>query len=294
MATFGGLIESIRGALSGYDASKDAVAALVSPITALDTEFVIDDLTAAARGVAEIGLEVVRVKQVNPQNSNVLLYPFGRGYRGSTAAPHPGGTEVRFNPQFAAHALANEINGTIGELYPSIYAVRTVEMAYPDGGGALTVDDESVGVISVWVEDPSRVDQWVRDDRWDFNPDSTSIAAGLRMGRDYRGGRIRVVYATQPGHFDMSGSMAQDFRSVTGLPARCADLLTLGVAYRMAPMMDIGRLGTLSAAARDAGTKRTGDGATVARLVYSMFQSRLDQEALVLAREHPIRIHSVR
>lgn len=284
--------------MSGYDQAQDAVGGLSSALTADGLVLNVDDISGASRGIAEVDLEVMRVRQVDPQNNSLLLYPFGRGYRGSVATTHAPGTEVRFNPTWLAATVAREINGVLDEIYPTVYGVQSEEFSFQSAGTgtALPIDDYAVGVISVWVNDGSTKDEWIRDDHWDYNPDSSTVGKGLRMSTAYRAGRLgRVVYAVKPQKFDLGGALDQDFQAVTGLPERCADLLTLGVAYRMAPYIDVGRLSFLSASAREDGTnRRSGDASTVARLLASIFKARLDAEALVLAREHPIRVHATR
>jgi len=298
MPTFGTLIEQIRHSLSGYDMEKDAVAALLTAMADDDLVVSIDDLSGVGKGIAEVDLEVLRVKQVDPQNSNLLLYPFGRGYRGTTATTHAVGSEVRMNPAWLASTIAREINGVLDEIYPSVYAVKTQEFRFDARYGAVPLDDSAVGVISFWFEDwHLHPNQWVRDDRWDYNPDASDVGYGLRVARGYTAvDRGRVVYATRPGKFDLAGSLDQDFAAVTGLDNRAADLMTLGVAYRMAPYIDVGRLPFLSASARENQQLNPyrQNGGEVAKLLYSLFTKRLDQEAMVLAKEHPIRVHAVR
>ena len=299
MATsLGTLIETTRHALSGFDANRESVTALASPLSASATTVSIEEATAtsgAGVGVAEIDFELVRVKAVNPTDSTLTLYGFGRGYRGTTAAAHLAGVEVRFNPSWPAFSVAREINGVLQEVYPMIYAVAEHSTTIPSDYGAVDLPVAAVGVISVWIEDDSRADQWLREDRWSYNPDSTETATGkgLRIfGSHIAGTNVRIKYATRPTPFNLAGATTQDFATVTGLDERIADLIQLGVAMRMAPFIDVAKLPHLSAEAREMGeAKRELTGANAARLLRGLFQLRLDQEAAVLRREHPIRAH---
>lgn len=298
MTTLGQLIEQTRHALSGFGNAHDAVTALSGALNATATTVTVEDARTvggapiAARGTAEVDFEIVRVKTVDPTNGTVTLFPFGRGYNGTTAAAHAAGAEVRFNPSWPASTVAQHINGVLTEVYPSVYAVKAHETVFPSGGGAIDLPAEAVGVLAVYVEDQQRPDQWVREDRWAFNKTSTTIGKGLRVGGHHNpGSALRVVFKAQPAPFDLAGATTQDFEATTGLSARCADLIQIGVAARMAPFIDVSKLPHLGVAPRDSEGKAPGVGATQSRLLYSLFQQRIDQEAAVLAQEHPIRLH---
>lgn len=299
--TLGDLIEGTRHALSGYDQSLDAVAALADDMDETQLDVQIEDARAvgagpvAARGLAEVDFEILRVKSTSPQDGLLTLHPFGRGYRGSRKAAHSAGAEIRFNPAFPAFTVAQHINGVLGEIYPLVYGVKTHETTVPLSHGAIDLPTTATGVVSVWLEDLAHEDQWFREDRWDFKRDATSIGRPLRIGgRPPSGHGVRVVYASRPGLFDLSGALTQDFATVTGLDERCADLIQIGVAARLAPFIDMAKLPFLSSAARESGDgKAPGVGASQTRLLRALFQQRVEQEAGVLAKEHPIRLHRV-
>lgn len=296
MGTLGQIVESVRHSLSGFDANKESVLELTSSVSASAKELPIDDGSAmggASRGVAEVNMELVRVKSLDATTPALVLYSFGRGYRGTPAVAHPAGSEVRVNPAWPASSVAAEVNGVLNEVYPRVYGVRYHETAFPARGGAIDLPADATGVVAVYVNDPRRDDEWVREDRWSFQPDSSDVGRALRVGGRYNASdRLRIVYSVRPGLFDLSGSLSQDFETVTGLDSRVQDLVRLGVAARMAPFVDVAKLPFLGAAARGDGELRgPTTGSTVARLLYSMFQARVDQEAAVLNKEHPIRLH---
>lgn len=296
MSSLGQIVEFVRHSLAGFDASKDQVVELSSSVNETALTLPIDDVSTAggaARGIAEVDLEVVRVKSIDRENEALVISTEGRGYRGTTAVAHGAGAEVRLNPPWPVSTVAREINGVIQEFYPRLHPVLVHETEFPGDVGAIDLPAIATGIIAVYVEDTIRPDQWVREDRWSLQPDSSEIGKALRLGGWHTiGDRIRVVYATRPGLFDLDGSLNQDFTDATGLDPRHEDLLRLGVAVRMAPFIDVARLPYLSAEAKaDAQGRPPGSGAAASRLLYSMFQARLDDEARILDREHPIRVH---
>lgn len=296
--TLDGLVHTVKHLLTGMDAVKESVTALASPLTADATDLYVTDLSStggAGRGLVEVDFELMRASAVSIQDSVVSLYSFGRGYRGTTAVAHEAGSEVRFNPAFPMSSIVREINGVLTQIYPAVYGVSSYETEFPSDYGAIDMPTDAIGVISVWVEDRLRADQWLREDRWSFRPDSTSVSTArpLRVGGEHTPGtEIRVVYATRPGLFDVDGSLSQDFETVTGLDERCTDLVHIGVAARLAPFVDVAKLPFLAAEADAMGdAKAVGTGASLTRLLYSLFQARVEQESLVLGKEHPIRAH---
>jgi hypothetical protein len=291
MSTLGELIEFVRHQLSGLDATTDAVAALTGAATATNLVLHLDSTaTGASRGIAEIDLEVVRIAAVNSQDASVSLYPFGRGYRGTLPVAHAIGAEVRFAPAWPASTIAREINGVLTEIYPTIWGIQAVETTFPTYGAAIPVLAGSVGIISVWVADTT-LTGWARQDAWDYAPDGL----GVRVGNPRPGERVRIVYAIRPKVFNLTSPLTQDYASTTGLDARTADLLALGVAARLAIFMDVGKLPFVVAAAADANAERQpGGGGSAAKTLHALFQARLAQEAAVLTREHPVRVHRIR
>lgn len=296
MSTLQEMVDYIRHSLSGYDSQADQVTELVAGIDTDDLTLTVDSTTGAGPGLVEIDMELIKVKSVNQTNSTMAAFTFGRGYRSTVPASHAAGAEVRINPAWPASTVARAINDTITELYPDVYAIVIETQEIPADFGPITLDGDPAGVIAVFIEDDSITDGWIREDRWDFNADRSDVGRDLRIGGPWQPGTtVKVVYAARPGLFSLTGSMTQEFSTETGLDARLEPLVQLGVMYRLAPAFDVARLPFLGAEARTDGESRPSNGgASSARLLYSMFQQRLQQEAMVLAKEHPIRLHKVR
>lgn len=287
--TLAKIIGDVRHRLAGAGAYTDTVSELAQPVSPTDLTLSLDSAAFTARaGIYEIGLEKVRVKSTDTATATLTLFAFGRGYDGTTPAAHAAGAEVVHNPLFAASTVAAEVNGVLHELYPSLYAVRQFEAAYTLTG--FTIPAGATGVIAVYRQGAG-ASGWNRLDQWRFDPDSGN---GLWVKHVEAGETVRVVYAARPGVFDLTdpGAVDGDFATVTGLEDRHADLLALGVAYRLAPFTDMARLGATGAEARaDGQSKPPGGGAAAGRLLLAEFTQRVQQEAAVLAKEHPIRTH---
>lgn len=288
MPTLGKLIADVRHRLSGVGAYTDAVSELQEDVNDTELVFRVDDAsTGARRGMYEVGFEKIRVKAVDTTAATLTCYAFGRGYDGTSPAAHPAGSEVVHSPAFPASTIASEVNGVLHELYPSLYSVRQHEAQYTLTG--FTIPAEAVGVVAVYRQGHG-AEGWVRLDQWRFDANSGN---GLWLKHIVQGETVRVVYAARPGVFNLTAPDADaDFAAVTGLDDRVADLVALGVAYRLAPFIDLSRMVVAGAEARaDAQAKPAGQGAALSRLLLAEFTARVQQEQMVLHKENPIRTH---
>ena len=87
-------------------------------------------------------------------------------------------------------------------------------------------------------------------------------------------------------------SNTDDFSEVTGLPDSCQDVVVYGACYRLLSFLDAGRINLSSAEADLNDTKiPSSAGSAASRYVFALFQQRLQEEALKLSDQFPIRIH---
>lgn len=286
MTSLGQIVSQVRQRLSGVGLVTDRVTALTAGIDASALTLPVEDSTVG-QGVIEVGMEQMRVKSATGADGALVLWTFGRGYNGTAAMPHPAGSEVVVAPRWAASTVAAEVNGVLTELYPSLYAVRSVDLVSSDAH-PLVLPADAVGVVAVFLQNLSG--DWVPTDEWRWEPGSGQ-SLWVRWAAPL--GLVRVQYAARPGLFDLAGSSGQEFVTVTGLPDRVVDLLALGVAYRLASLVDLAGNAQLGAAAR-ADMKEQSLGSSVARLLFAQFQARVEQERRVLLQEFPVRPHRER
>lgn len=289
MPTLGQLISKVRHRLSGAGSYTRDSMELAEDLLEDGLTVNTDSVTGASPGVYEIGLEKIRVKSVDRSGNSMLVYTFGRGYEGTTAALHPAGVEVTRAGAFPASTIAEEINGVLRGFFPYLYGVTSMDVEYTV---PFVMPDDCVGVVAVFVSDLSAIDGWRRVDRWLWEPDS---GQGLKIFQAVEGEGVRVVYAVEPVQFDLSIAEASEAEwSETGLSDRLADLLALGVASRLAPFADTSNLFNVGQEARSDQAKAAGRGARLANSLTQEFQRGLIQEQQVLHKRHPIRIHRER
>lgn len=291
MPTLEEIISTTRHRLLGVGSYHDRVAELQEDLDEGSPQVLVNEIPGGRTGgLIEIGLEKIRIKTADTATNTMTAYAFGRGYGGSLQSSHANGSEVVFSPLIPAMTIAREVNSVLNAMYPMLYGVVTLDTTYDHTPESpFVLPDEAVDVVAVFRANADG-DGWSRVDEWRFEPDSgQGFIAAIPSGRD-----IRVVYATRIGTFDLTDPnvVDADFATVTGLEDRVSNLLGMGVAARLAPYYDVGKLGSTGAEARvDGGGKAAGVGANVADRFYQEFQASLDQEASVLHKQHPIRIH---
>lgn len=289
MPTLGKLISDVRHRLSGVGSYTRNSMELTTDLLEDDLTIHVDSVTGASPGVYEIGLEKIRVKGVNTAGNSLQVYTFGRGYEGTTASLHPAGLEVSRSGSFPASTVAQEINGVLRQFFPYVYGVTSVDSTYVT---PFVMPADCAGIIAVFVSDRSATDGWRRMDRWLWEPDS---GQGLKIFGAQPNQSVRISYATEPMQFDLTVAEAAEAEwSTTGLPDRLTDLLTLGVASRLAPFADMGNLFNVGQEARSDQAKQTGRGRMLANALTQEFQRNLIQEQQVLHQKHPIKIHRER
>lgn len=291
MPALGEIISITRHRLLGVGSYGDRSTELVQDLDEGSPQILVEEIPGGKTGgLIEIGLEKIRIKRADSATNTLTAYAFGRGYDESLQTGHAIGSEVTFAPMVPAMTIAREVNSVLNSMYPMLYAVRTVDAVYTQAAESpFTLPAEAVDVVAVFRAEVSG-SGWNRVDEWRFEPDSgQGFVAAIPQGQT-----VRVVYATRIGTFDLRDPNVadSDFATVTGLEDRVSNLLAMGVAARLAPYYDIGKLGSTGAEARvDGGGKSAGAGVNVADRFYQEFQANLDQEAAVLQKQHPIRIH---
>lgn len=284
MTTLSELVDSIASALHSYSGLQEQVTWLSTGCDASTTSLSVASTETVMRGIAEIDDELV---YVNTSDSGTLtLAPFGRGFRGSTAAAHSANAMVTFDPAFPRVEIKRAINQCIEGLFPGLYQTKltTVTYSVPAVGHALPADVEKV--LSVKANLPSDAeDYWAPIHRWSFD---TTDADGnvLNLYAPLTAGvSIQVVYAAK------FGALTTDF-ATAGLPESYADLIMYCVTSRMMRFLEPSRitLGSAENVSR-AQVVQSGDAGRTANQLYAMYQTRLAEERRKLLDLNPPDLH---
>jgi len=303
MPTLSEMIDEVRGNLQGYSLRQDRITYLTSDIGSTDLTLQVGSADNLAKGLIEIDDELIWIDSFT-KSSNTLnvmggtynntLYPIGRGFQGTTEAPHSPFAQVTLAPTFPRINIKKAINDTINSLYPKLWATSYYTFTFNASQTSYALPDDVENILFMSWQTTGSSQEWLPINRWradtmanvaTFNSTNTvSIYDNVQPGRT-----VQVYYATEANTLDNS---TDDFEDVTGLPGSCYDVVTLGAAYKLLSYVDAGRINLTSAEADFADSKIPSTaGAGASRYVFALYQQRLNDEALKLADKYPIRLH---
>lgn len=291
MSTFSELVDGTLLYLSGFSNMQDQATYLNGSINNTATTITVNDATALSRGLIEIEDELLWADSVDTTAQTITIPPYGRGYRGTTAASHSSGVRVVSSPLFPRIMVKRAINETLASLYPTLWGVGTTSFTMVPGQYTYEMPAGTRGVIQVQWQDSTTPEEWLTVRRFsvDVNADATVFPTGASITvKDpiIIGRTVRVVYQKEPSLLTADGD---SFPTVTGLPVSSEDLVRLGAAYRMVAYLDTPHLSGLSAEADFAANQRPVGGATqMSRWLLQNFQVRLQQEADRLNQRYPV------
>jgi hypothetical protein len=298
--TFAQMVDEIRVNLSGYTLRQDRISNLanVGGISATDLEIKIGSADNLAKGIIEIDDELIWINSFDSTNLQLnAIQGFGRGYAGTTPAPHTQNSMVTMTPTFPRVNVKKAINDTINSLYPKLFAVNSVvftfnaaQVAYPlpaDARDVLYISWQTVGPSKEWLPvNRWRMDRMANVAAFDTNK-TVNIYDKIMPGR-----KVQVYYSTLPN--DLTNN-TDDFATVTGLPESSRDVVTFGAAYRLLSYLDTGRI-NLSSAEADINDNKlpSSAGASASKYVFALYQQRLLEESTKLQDRFPIRVSYTR
>lgn len=295
MTTFSQLVDDTILYLSGFVQIQEQSTHLTAGIDSDDTTLPVNDGTALSRGLVEIDSELIWVDSTAAMSATVP--PYGRGFRGTTAASHSSGARVTSSPLFPRQVVKNAINETIDSVYPNLFGVAATELTCNPAVSTYSLPAGAKEILAVSYEQSGPSREWLPARRWraDVNADTTDFASGVSLSiydpvEPNRS--IRVTYTKQP---SLLVNDSDEFTTVTGLPSSAEDVVRLGAAYRMVMFLDAAHLSGLTAEADLASNMRQMNGAVqLSRQVFAMFRQRLEDEALKLKSLYPVRSHYTR
>ena len=297
MPTFAQLVDEVRSNLAGYTLRQDRITNLTNTggINTSELAIKIGNSENLAKGIIEIDDELIWINSFDKANLTLnAIQGFGRGYGGTTPAPHAQNSMVTLTPTFPRVNVKKAINDTINSFYPKLFGVASTtftfnaaQVAYP-----LPAEARDVLYISWQTVGPSK--EWLPVNRWRFdrmaNVSAFNTTKTVNIYEKIMPGRtVQVYYSIIPN--DMSNN-TDDFATVTGLPETSRDVVVFGASYRLLSYLDTGRI-NLSSAEADINDNKLPStaGASASKYVFALYQQRLMEESTKLQDRFPIRVH---
>jgi hypothetical protein len=305
--TLDDLIESVEGLLHGHTGQDEQLTYLKYDITSTDLSIEVNSVEGVRRGIIEIGDELLWVDSVNTSSNTLNIAPFGRGYRGTTAAAHLAEVvPVSVNPLLPRSRIRSAINETIEAVGGELFGVSNATIVYDSGTVGYELPSASfpnlMDVLSATWYSENTTEMWIPIRRWKFidKADVTAFPSGkaiefydpIRNGTD-----VNVTYTSTPLPF-ASDAVTTTLFSTTNLPSSCKDVITYGAAARLAWAIEGGRTnqtGVSSTILSDSyGTNWRGAANNFGKQLYAFFEKRLQEERDQLLRTTQPTIHYLR
>jgi hypothetical protein len=295
MPTLNEMIDEVRSSLAGYTLRQDRITYLTSAINTTDLALGIGSSANLAKGVIEVDDELIWIDNFNQSTSVLNAAPgFGRGYQGTSPAPHSQYAQITLAPTFPRLMIKKAINDVINSLYPKLWSVASTTFTFNASQTTYPLPDDAESILYMSWQTTGSSLEWLPINRWRADPmanvaafntqNTVNIYENIQPGRT-----VQVWYTTEPNTLD---SNTDDYADVTGLPASSVEVIILGACYKLLSYVDSGRI-NLSSAEADLNDTKIPSTAGVAssRYIYALYQQRLNDEALKLQDKYPIRIH---
>jgi hypothetical protein len=300
MSTLNEMVDEIKSNLQGYTLRQDRISYVANPagLTTTSTEITIGSSSNLAKGVIEVDDELIWIDSFDKADSVLNVIPgFGRGYQGTTPAPHAQYAQITLAPTFPRSAIKKAINDTINGLFPNLWAISSFTFTFNASQTTYPLPDDLESILYLSWQTTGSSQEWLPINRWradgmanaaTFNTTNTvSLYENIQPGRT-----VQVWYTTVPNTLDAN---SDDFADVTGLPQSSQDVVTLGASYKLLSFLDSGRINLSSAEADNADSKIPSNaGVASSRYIFALYQQRLNEEALKLKDRYPIRLHYTR
>ena len=295
MPTLNEMIDEVRSSLAGYTLRQDRITYLKTAINTTATAVEIGSSANLAKGIIEIDDELIWIDNFTQTNNTLNAAPgFGRGYQGTSPAPHSQYAQITLTPTFPRVMIKKAINDVINSLYPKLWSVASTTFTFNASQTTYALPDDVESILYMSWQTTGSSLEWLPINRWRADPmaniatfnttNTVNIYENIQPGRT-----VQVYYTTTPNTLD---SNTDDFADVTGLPGSSVEVIILGACYKLLSYVDSGRI-NLSSAEADLNDTKIPSTAGVAssRYIFALYQQRLNEEALKLQDKYPIRIH---
>jgi hypothetical protein len=300
MPTFAELVDEVKSNLQGYTLRQDRITYVTNStgLSTTSTSITTGSQSNLAKGIIEVDDELIWIDTFDKANNTMTVAPgFGRGYMGTTASPHSQYAPITLSPTFPRVTIKKAINDTIRSFYPKLFAVGSTTFTFNSSQITYPLPDDAREVLYMSWQTTGPSQEWLPIRKWRFDPLANTPTFNsqktINLYENIQPGRtVKVWYTMVPDTLDAN---TDDFVDVSGLPESCQDVVVYGACYRLLSFVDAGRINLSSAEADLNDTKIPASaGSSISKYVFALFQQRLQEEAIKLSDQFPIRVHLTR
>lgn len=289
--TIASLCDEVLDTVRGYVRNQDNVTTLTQNISNADVTFTVSDATAISKGLIEIEDELVQVRMADQNAGTVTLEPWGRGQSGSAVAAHTNGARITSNPLYPRQRVRNAIYGTLREIFPDVFAVKVTNFDGNPAKWAYVLPADCWKVLSVHTRNIYDTNAWIPVRRWRTSTTDAQLELDVIGPVTPGTGSVRVLYVrTPPTEMDQTTDLA-----TFGYSFELRDLIVLGATTKLLAYTEPARIQVQSAeAAGRSEVVQAGSATALARMLYQMYQKRVDDERRQLQARYPTQPHMTR
>lgn len=277
-----------RQLLSGVVEERNKLSAT---ITATATSCVLTyDLGSVRQGsVLEIDSEQVYVWDVIESSKTLTIE---RGFNGTTAAAHTGGSVCVINPRFPRNQILEAINDELADLSSPVnglFQVKNLDLTYNSSNRQMNLPTVTDVIDLIDVRYRYRADDYKQVSQYkllrNLPTKDFGSGIGLQIDSDVSNGDLRVTFKAP---FGKVTAEADDLQNISGFPLAAEDILVIGAQIRLMAPREVKRNFTES----QGDTRRSDEvpSGAVANSITNLLRMRRDRitaEAQRLARLYP-------
>ena len=143
------MIEEVLINLEGFTLRQDRTTYLTAGIDSDDLNLALASGDNIGKGIVEIDDELIHIDSVDRSDRSAVISPFGRGYRGTTAASHSANAKVTFSPSFPRISVKRAINDTIKSVFPKLYGIANTTFSYSPAVTTYSLPAEAETVLAL-------------------------------------------------------------------------------------------------------------------------------------------------
>jgi hypothetical protein len=165
--------------LTGGISDSDTTLAYANDMFSVEEEDALD-----AGAIVEVGQELMFSTALNTVTNEITVT---RGARGTTAAAHSAGDLIKIAPAFTRQAVYDAVSDQIKNLYPTLFAVETIELTASTGYKLLGTYGSDVDTNNYLIAPLKAISQYTD---WQSGSDQT--------GLKYNGVAIEMIDLPNP------------------------------------------------------------------------------------------------
>jgi hypothetical protein len=177
MPTLGEMIDEIRANLQGYALRQDRLTYVTNSggLTTTSNSITVGSANNLAKGVIEIDDELIWIDSFSQSTNTMTVAPgFGRGYQGTTAAPHSQYAQVTLSPTFPRVNIKKAINDTINSYYPKLWSVASTTFTFNASQVTYALPDDAEQILYMSWQTTGSSQEWLPINRWRMDPMANS------------------------------------------------------------------------------------------------------------------------